>query len=252
MKFFWIINGRMLKQTLLIVTAAFIAAAIAFMHNEQLAVFSTEDGPRAISKIDTDKKQLALTFDIGWGDVRPMPILKLLKKEGVQATFFVSGSWAEQHPDIVKNIVKGEHELASHGFAHKDYRSMKKDEMKNDMLRARKAIKKASGVETMLLRTPKGNFDEEVLTSAEAANYTVIDWSLNSRDITNPGTQAIVNNVVGDVSPGDIVLMHASDSAKQTEEALPVIIDELKDEGYTFVTVSKLLSNAKTETRLVK
>lgn len=252
MNFFWIVNAKRLKQTLLIITSAFIAAAIAFMHNQQVAVFSTTDVPRAISKIDTNQKQLALTFDIGSGDVQASRILKSLKKENVQATFFISGSWAEQHRDIVKKIVKGKHELASYGFNQKNYQSLKQKKMKKDMQLARKAIKKASGKETTWLRTPKGHFDEDVLQTADAANYTVVDWSVDADDVIDPDAQSIVDTIVEHASRGDIIRLDASDAAKQTGQALPDIIEELEEKGYHFVTVSKLLTDAKTESKLVK
>ncbi|HEU5139037.1 MAG TPA: polysaccharide deacetylase family sporulation protein PdaB [Bacillales bacterium] len=252
MKFFWIVNGKTLKKTLLIIVSAFIAAAIAFMNSSELPAFSTSGGPRAISKVNTEKKQVALTFDIGWGDLRAKPILRVLEKKNVQATFFVSGSWAEHHPKIAKKIVTEENEIGSHGFGHKNYRSMEEAAIRKDILLAREAIKKATGKTTSLLRPPNGNFNEKVLEIAEALNYTVIDSSVNSRDITNPGARTIIRNVVEPASPGDIILMHASDSAKQTDKALPAIIEKLKDEGYSFVTVSKLLTNAETQSELVK
>ncbi|HEX6922535.1 MAG TPA: polysaccharide deacetylase family sporulation protein PdaB [Bacillales bacterium] len=252
MKFFWIVNGQKLKKTLLIVVSAFVAAAIAFMNSEELPVFSTSSGPRAISKVDTEKKQVALTFDIGWGDIRAKPILKVLEKKEVQATFFVSGSWTEHHPKIAKKIVTQKNEIASHGFGHKNYRSMEEADIRKDILLAREAIKKATGQKTSLLRPPNGSFNEKILKIAESLGYTVIDSSVNSRDITNPGAKKIVRNVVEPASPGDIILMHASDSTKQTGKALPAIIEKLKDEGFSFVTVSKLLSNAETKSELVK
>jgi len=250
-RFFLIVNGKKLKQTLLIVASAFFAAAIVFMNTEGLPVFSTPDGPRAISNVHTKKKQVALTFDIGWGDVRAVPILNILKEEGVQATFFISGSWAEHHPDIVKKIARGKHEIASHGFGHKDYISMEKADVRNDILLAQSAIEKTSGEKPTLLRPPDSSFNERVLDTAESLNVTVIDSSVNSKDVTTAGANQIVRNVVQPISPGDIILMHASDSAKQTAKALPAIIEELRDKGYSFVTVSNLLTNADTKSNLI-
>lgn len=253
MNFFWVLNGKKLKQTLLVIVAAFIAAGIAFVNTEGLPASSTGQSPQAISKVQTKKKQIALTFDIGWGELQVEPILKVLKEKGVQATFFVSGSWADHHPEIVKEMVKNKNEVGSHGFGHKNYRSMEKTNMRNDMLLSREAIKKATrGDSPSLLRPPDGSFNENVLRTAQALGFTVIDSSISSRDIENPGVEQIVKNVVKPASPGDIVLMHASDSAKQTAEALPIIIEKLRGKGYSLVTVSKLLNNADTRSNLVK
>ncbi|HET7578389.1 MAG TPA: polysaccharide deacetylase family protein [Bacillales bacterium] len=252
MKFIWVINGKKLKQTLLIVTSALIAASIAFVNTKELPAFSTSTGPHAISKVQTKKKQVALTFNIGWGEVQVEPILKTLKDRGVQATFFVSGSWAEHHPEIAKKIVQNHNEIASHGFGHKDYRSMEQADLRNDILLARNAIKKASGETPSLLRPPNGSFNAKVLKMAADLNCTVIDSSLNSRDVSDADAEEIVRNIVKKVSPGDILLLHASDSARQTPEALPVILEKLKDKGYSFMTVTELLNNADTRSNLVK
>jgi peptidoglycan/xylan/chitin deacetylase (PgdA/CDA1 family) len=63
----------------------------------------------------------------------------------------------------------------------------------------------------------------------------------------NPGKDKIINRVVGRAHKGDIILMHASDSSKQLHEALPVIIDKLRDKGYKFVSVSELIAGSEVE-----
>lgn len=241
-----------MKHVLLIVTSAFIAAAIAFFNSEQIPVFTVTDEPRAVSKVDTKKKQVALTFDIGWGDMQTVPILNTLKEKNIEATFFVSGKWAERHPDMVETIAKHQHDIGLHGYAHKDYRSLENEEVRRDIMLAREAVQKASEQTITYLRPPEGRFDEEVLETAAAMNMTVIASSVDSKDITNPGASVIISNVVRNITPGDIILMHASDSAKQTANALPVLIDNLRDEGYAFVTISDLLANAEAKSKLIK
>lgn len=74
-------------------------------------------------------------------------------------------------------------------------------------------------------------------------------WSINSKDWLNPGTEQIVANVTNDLDPGDIVLLHASDSAKQTAKALPKIIEVMKENGYKNASLSELLANGKAESK---
>jgi peptidoglycan/xylan/chitin deacetylase (PgdA/CDA1 family) len=69
----------------------------------------------------------------------------------------------------------------------------------------------------------------------------VIQWDTDSLDWMNKGVDNIIQRVVSKAHPGDIVLMHASDSCKQTHEALPVIIDQLRAKGYEFVTITEML-----------
>jgi len=68
----------------------------------------------------------------------------------------------------------------------------------------------------------------------------------------NIGTDKIIRRVVSRAHPGDIILMHASDSSKQTHEALPVIIDQLREKGYEFVSVSRLLSRTEVQGKAVR
>jgi peptidoglycan/xylan/chitin deacetylase (PgdA/CDA1 family) len=98
-----------------------------------------------------------------------------------------------------------------------------------------------TGKKPSLIRMPNGDFDKRVLNIAHHLGYQVIQWDTDSLDWMNIGVDQIVDRVLANAHPGDIILMHASDSAKQTHLALPRIIDGLRDKGYTFVTVSELL-----------
>ncbi|MCA0170895.1 polysaccharide deacetylase family sporulation protein PdaB [Bacillus sp. RAR_GA_16] len=252
MKFFWIWNGIRIKQGLIIVTAAFFAAIILFVEGGDLAVFTNNDVPLAVDQVKSDDKRLALTFDISWGETKAVPILKELKQSNVKASFFISGAWAERHPEIVEQITKDGHEIGNLGYRYENYTTMKDEEIKKDIIRSSEAIKKVTDEEPQLLRPPNGNFDKRVLLLSDKFNYTVIHWSLDSEDWRNPGVENIVQNVMKDIDPGDIVLMHASDSAKQTAEALPEMIAALKKKGYSFATVSELVSNANIKSKEIK
>lgn len=100
-----------------------------------------------------------------------------------------------------------------------------------------------------MLRPPGGNFNKKVLKLAESLGYTVVHWSVDSKDWLNPGTEQIVANVTSDLEPGDIVLLHASDSAKQTAKALPKIIAAMKENGYKNASLSELLANGEAESK---
>lgn len=79
--------------------------------------------------------------------------------------------------------------------------------------------------------------------------YSVIQWDTDSKDWINPGVDKIVDNVVSQAHPGDIILLHASDSCKQTHEALPIIIDKLRNNGYDFATVTELISGVESNVK---
>ncbi|MFC7394885.1 polysaccharide deacetylase family protein [Scopulibacillus cellulosilyticus] len=248
----WVLNGRRIKKALFIVVTAFFAALIAFVQNQETTVFSTSQGPKALSKVKTDQKQLALTFDINWGEVQVEAILNTLKEEGVKATFFVSGEWAERHKDIIEKMKKYGFQIESHGLKHKHYTDLKPEEVRKDILLANEAIKKASGESPALIRPPYGSINKDILKTASRLNQQVILWSVYPQDAENPGYRSIASYVIEHSKRGDIIRLHASDSAKQTMKALPLIIENLQNEGYSFVTLSTLISDSKVKTNLIE
>lgn len=120
---FYVWHIKRVKQLIIILIAAFAAASFFYIQRAvPLPVFSTDTGPKAIYKGETDSKDISLTFDISWGDERAEPILNTLKANGIKnATFFLSASWAERHPDTVARIVKDGHQIGSMGYAYKNY-----------------------------------------------------------------------------------------------------------------------------------
>lgn len=108
-------------------------------------------------------------------------------------------------------------------------------------MKAHYSINKVTGCNPSLIRTPNGDYDNQVITAAEECGYQVIQWGTDSLDWKNPGVEAIVTRVLNRAHDGDIILMHASDTCQQTAEALPRVLEGLKEKGYRFVTVSELL-----------
>ncbi|MPQ27214.1 polysaccharide deacetylase family sporulation protein PdaB [Bacillus paralicheniformis] len=254
MNHFYVWHIKRIKQLIIIMIAAFATASFFYVQNLlPLPVFSTEGGAKAVYRGDSDTNEVALTFNISWGDQKAMPILDTLKANGIKdATFFLSASWAERHPDVVERIRKDGHQIGSMGYAYKNYSQMKKSEIKKDLTKAQNSFQKLGLEDLTLLRPPTGQFNKDVLDVAKQYGYTVVHYSINSDDWTNPGVQKIVQNVNETVNAGDIVLFHASDSAKQTKEALPEIVHHLRSKGLKNVTVSDLIANTDAKSSEVK
>lgn len=254
MNFFWVLSGKKVKQSFFILVALIFAIGIYYTESQNIqAFFPTEPEPSAIYSVKTNKKQVALTFDISWGEERTEPILEALKKKGLKkATFFLSSPWAETHPDIVKKIVDMGYEIGSHGHRHDNYSGYTDEQIRTQIQKAHTILQKATGKEPKLIRFPNGDFDKRVLKIANEMGYTTIQWDTDSLDWMNPGKDKIVKRVVEKAHPGDIILMHASDSCRQTHEALPEIIDALRAKGYEFVTVSELIAGTNTKIQSVE
>jgi polysaccharide deacetylase family sporulation protein PdaB len=239
--FIYVMNGRRIKKYFFILVACVFAAGVVYSERGNITVFSYDE-PSAIYSVQTEKKMLSLTFDISWGEERTEPILEILKEKGVKkATFFLSSPWSESHPEIVKKIVDAGYEIGSHGHKHVNYSSLTDEEIRKQIQTSHSILREVTGQTPNLIRLPNGDFDKRVLRIADELNYKVIQWDTDSLDWMNPGVETIIKNVTTKAHNGDIILMHASDSCKQTHEALPTIIDNLREKGYEFATVSELI-----------
>ena len=199
-------------------------------------------GPIAIAGTRTEQKVVALTFDHSWGNKFTPSILDTLKQNDMKVTFFIMGPWAKKYPDVAKRMVTDGHEIASHGYRHENYGDMTTDWVKEDIQKSQALIKEVTGVEPRLLRPPNGHYSQKSLKVTDELGYKTIIWNVDSLDWKNPGRDVIVERVMKRVKPGAIILMHASDTPVQTADALPVLLDKLKAEGYRIVTVSELLN----------
>lgn len=212
---------------LIIILLALAITYVLVGQGKSLFVFSNE--PSSVFVKGNNKENgVALTFNISWGEEKVHDILKELKKHDVRTTFFVSGEWAERHPEIVEKIVEAEHELGMLGYHYKSYLEQDVDQVRRDLLQAKEIFKKLGYSNVELLRTPNGHFNEEVVELAESLDLKVVQWNVNPNDWKNPGSEYIVDTVMKDTSKGDIILLHASDAVKQTANALQTLLPGLK------------------------
>ncbi|CAB1128880.1 NodB homology domain-containing protein [Candidatus Hydrogenisulfobacillus filiaventi] len=192
--------------------------------------------------VKTDRKVVALTFDISWGTVMPPKVFAILEREHVPATMFVSGPWAgRQGADLVRRMAAAGMEVESHGWAHVNYTGLSDQGVQDNIRRAGAVIRQLTGRDPRFVRPPNGDFSPRTLAAARAVGYTTVTWGTDSLDWMNPGVDTIIRRVVTRVHPGDIVLLHASDTCKQTDLALPAIIRDLRARGYQLVTLEQLL-----------
>lgn len=249
---FYILDIRKWKQWSLIVGLVFFTAGFIWTEASGTTSVFSKTEPVAVIKGNTDVPNIALTFNISWGEERVHDILDKLKENDAQATFFLSGEWAERHPDIVEKITEHNHEIGMLGYRYKSYLDQKVDQVRKDILYAKEVFSKLGYDQVKFIRTPSGHFNEEIIELAENQGLEVIHWNVDTNDWTNPGTEEIVNTVMKKTNNGDIVLFHASDAVKQTEKALTTILPALLEKGFSFVPISELISEADAEITLVE
>lgn len=248
----WIVRNRVNKYYLFLGFILILTVGGFLFNKSFLPVFSTDDGPAAFYRADIEDKEVSLTFNISWGEDRVVPILDTLKEKKVKAAFFVSGAWAERRPEIVERILEEGHTLGNHGYRYEHYPRMTEEEIIRDLNLSHKKIKDVTEEDVKYFRPPHGDFNKEVLTILDRFGYSTIHWSIGGSDWENPGVENIIKNITDKIKPGDVILLHASDSAKQTGEALPTIIDELRADGFTFTDLEELISQAEGSVEEIK
>jgi peptidoglycan/xylan/chitin deacetylase (PgdA/CDA1 family) len=180
---------------------------------------------------------IALTFDDG-PDQNTLKILASLNKRGAKATFFVVGTQVRANPEIAKAIVDSGHEIGAHSYSHKRLTRLGNYELEMDFGKTNKLIREATGVEPKTFRPPYGIHSPRV---REAAGLPTVMWSVDPQDWRTRSSRQSVRWVLNHAEPGAIVVMH--DPLISTVNALPVILRELTERGYHFVTVSDLIQD---------
>lgn len=199
------------------------------------------DGQAAV----TASKVVYLTFDDGPSRHTP-EVLRILKREGVTATFFLLGEQVERQPELVKQIAAEGHAIGNHTYDHvyeELYGSFRN--FAEQIMRTDDAIYAASGIRTTLVRAPGGtysNFDSGYFDAMKAAGYRVHDWNVDSGDSKRalvPATEIIANIRGSKIANTLNVLMHDSVGHAETVKALPDIISYYKKLGYTFAALNE-------------
>ena len=191
--------------------------------------------------VETDKPQIALTFDAAWGNEDTKQIMEVLRKNDVKVTFFMTGGWVGSYPEDVKMILAEGHDLGNHSENHKNMSQISDSEIKDEVMKVHEKVKELTGYEMFLFRPPYGDYDNHVIKGVRACGYYPIQWDVDSLDWKDYGVDSIVNTVCSHkhLGNGSIILCH--NGAKYTAQALDTLITTLKDKGYEFVPLSQLI-----------
>ena len=189
------------------------------------------------------EKVVYLTFDNGFEQGFTADILNILKKESVPATFFVTGHYVKTEVDLIKRMVNEGHIIGNHSYHHPDFTILTKEAMKKELETLEEAVAAVSEQkEIKYLRPPRGTFNEQTLKWSNELGLIHIFWSLAFNDWNvngQKGAQYAYDQVMTQIHPGAIVLLHAVSSDNAT--ALERIIQDLKKQGYSFKSLDDLV-----------
>ncbi len=194
-------------------------------------------------RVENDQMEIALTFDDGPHPYHTEKILDILEKYNIKATFFFVGQNIENYPEAAEKVYAAGHEIGNHTYTHHRVRAMEHGELLRELNRCDDAIYEIEEYRTRLFRPPEGAFDGEVEDAAKIMDYSIILWSIDTRDWEGLHPESIYQNVMSNVRSGDIILMHDYIGRNSpTSAALELIIPALLEKGYKFVTVSSLVN----------
>jgi peptidoglycan-N-acetylglucosamine deacetylase len=193
-----------------------------------------------------DKKAVALTFDDGPSPIYTPQILTLLKQYGAHGTFFVMGHKVEENPELVQALLKAGNEVGNHSFSHPRMTEADQASRERELERTSLDLDLVGcPPASRLFRPPYSAWDDRLKSYMAHTGRHMVMWSLDSGDWRGLAAPAIIQNVLGRVKNGDIIIFHdcceqARADRHPTVEALKIILPALQAQGYRMVTVSEL------------
>lgn len=186
-----------------------------------------------------DSNYISIMFNVYGGTEYISEILDTLDEYNVHATFFVGGSWADDHAEILTQIRDRGNELGNHGYFHKNQDALSLEKNKEEIGVCGELVERLTGVKMNLFAPPSGAYAEQTVEAAEGLGYKVIMWSKDTIDWRDHDQTVIYRRATNGVCGGDLVLAHPT---KETAAALPSILAYYRDQGLEQVPVSVNIS----------
>ncbi len=204
---------------------------------------------------DRTRPYIALTFDACQRSGQPAgydaAVINILDSTNTPATLFLGGLWMQRHPNQTRTLAANPRfELGNHSWSHANFATLNQQELNREIERTQDLMATLTGHKPTLFRFPAGSHTQKALDAVEQHGLQAIQWDVVSGD-PDPGISAgdIVREVTTQAQNGSIVIMHMNGWGRHTAEALPDVIRRLREQGYTFVTVSQLPRSNKTGSR---
>lgn len=187
-----------------------------------------------------DSKTICLTFDEGYENGFTPSILDTLKEKQVSAIFFCTYDYVSKNPEIVQRMINEGHIVANHSYRHYNMTTVDAETVKDEITILHDYVAEKFAYEMNLFRFPEGEFSEQNLAVVQSLNYQSVFWSFAYADWDTsnpPDEETAYNKIVSSVHNGEIMLLHAV--CETNANILPRVIDNIKEQGYTFTTKLK-------------
>lgn len=236
---FYVIKSRTLKIFVaMVLVAVLLSLSINGTTSAQVYFgYSTRKVP--IYNVETEEKQVAISFDAAWGADKTQGIIDILEEFDCTATFFLVGFWVDDYTDMVKAIDDAGLEIGTHSNTHPDMVKLDKATMKSELETSISKIRAVTGKDVSLFRAPFGSYNNDLLDTAESLNLKTIQWDVDSLDWKGLSASEIANRVLSRVKNGSIILMH--NNSDNVLDGLRLILNKLKIQGYKVTSISELI-----------
>jgi len=189
---------------------------------------------------EEDSNNVSLMINVYWGDEYIGEMLDILKEKKVQATFFLGGTWATDNEKIILRMAQDGHELANHGYSHKDCDKLSKAQVEDEITKTHNIVKAYIGRDMSLFMPASGAYNEATVDVASSLSYKTIMWSKDTIDWRDQDKNLIYSRATKDAKGGDLILMHPT---LETKNALREIIEYYQNNGFSLVSVSKNINS---------
>lgn len=200
--------------------------------------------PAPIYRGNLHKPMVGFLINVAWGEEHLPSMLAVLQEEGVKATFFFDGSWAEDHPQWVRRIALLGHEIGNHAYSHPMMSRLSEREMEEQIGKTNEVLEGILGERPRYFAPPAGDYNQKVVEVAHRLNMWTILWTLDTVDWKNPPAEWILQRIVPAVDNGHLILMHPTAS---TVQALKPLIRHIRAKQLQLGTVSDVLSSRRTD-----
>lgn len=187
---------------------------------------------------DKSSKNVSLMVNVYWGNEHLMKMLETFEKHNIKTTFFVGGSWALENQELLKQMKDAGHEIASHGYSHKEHGKLDYNSNIVEIQKCHNVVKEVLGFEMELFAPPGGSYNSSTTKAASDLGYKTIMWTRDTIDWRDKDTNLIYNRAVTGMTGGDLILMHPTAC---TADALERVIEYASAHGFKLTTVSETL-----------
>ena len=236
---FCVIKSKTIKIALAMILVALLLTLSIEGSSAASVFFGNSSRKVPIYRVQTEEKQVAISFDAAWGADKTEEILEVLSSYNATATFFLVGFWVDKYPEMVTAIDEAGMEIGTHSNTHPDMVKLDSETIKKELETSTTKIENLTGKKVSLFRAPYGSYNNTLLSTCENMGLNTIQWDVDSLDWKGLSSVEVTTRVLDRVQNGSIILCH--NNADNVVESTKMILERLTMKGYKVTCVGDLI-----------